>query len=548
MPKALRAPFDSLVLAAIVAETRALVPGKLQRILQIDDLTVALGIYAGGREQWLLLSCDAVFARVHLLAERPKKTPPAGTFARLLRTHLDSAILSRIEQVGFDRILKLHFTGPTGNHTLIAELMGKHANLILVGPDGRVAACAKSVGISKSKRPVLVGRPYAEPPLEKRPSPFNARSWAEMMGAEGVSPFLRALAQAELGDQPNDEAVSAWIGGLGRRVKSGDFQPVAVEGVGAYPVSLAALGVAESTVPSLSLALEQGFGSAAHEQRLHQLKQSLAGQLERIVLAREAAIHDLEEAADTARQAATLQAKGDLILAYQYQWTPGSRTLEAFDFEGNTVTLAMNPELTALENAQRWFDRAKRAKSNAGLVHDQLQRLRSDLEELYAHLEKVEAADDAITIDQLREQAQAKRWLQVARIADSTGAKPKDPFDGHRIRSLIGPGGLTVLYGENATSNDFLTLRVAKPNDYWLHVRGHNSAHVVIQTGNHPEKVGQEALKFAAEVAVRNSPMKHSGYVPVDYTLKKYVRKPKGAPHGTALYTHEKTIHVDVKP
>ena len=104
-----------------------------------------------------------------------------------------------------------------------------------------------------------------------------------------------------------------------------------------------------------------------------------------------------------------------------------------------------------------------------------------------------------------------------------------------------------MLFGENAESNDYLTLRVAKPDDYWLHVRGSVSAHVVIRTDRHPEKIGKELLVFAAKVAVQNSPSKHSGFVPVDYTLRKYVRKPRGASAGTALYTHEKTLHVENK-
>jgi predicted ribosome quality control (RQC) complex YloA/Tae2 family protein len=54
-------------------------------------------------------------------------------------------------------------------------------------------------------------------------------------------------------------------------------------------------------------------------------------------------------------------------------------------------------------------------------------------------------------------------------------------------------------------------------------------------------------LEFAAEIAVRNSPLKHSSYVPVDYTLKKFVRRPKGAAVGMVNYTREKTLHVDAR-
>jgi predicted ribosome quality control (RQC) complex YloA/Tae2 family protein len=70
---------------------------------------------------------------------------------------------------------------------------------------------------------------------------------------------------------------------------------------------------------------------------------------------------------------------------------------------------------------------------------------------------------------------------------------------------------------------------------------------VVIRTNKHPEKVGPELLQYAAKIAVMNSPSKHAGFVPVDYTLRKHVRKPRGAPAGTALYTHEKTLHVENK-
>lgn len=80
----------------------------------------------------------------------------------------------------------------------------------------------------------------------------------------------------------------------------------------------------------------------------------------------------------------------------------------------------------------------------------------------------------------------------------------------------MSPGGFRVLYGTNATSNDYLTTRFAKPNDWWLHVRGAASAHVVLVAGKTPDRVPLADLMFAAEVAVHNSPSKHSSYVAVD--------------------------------
>lgn len=158
-------------------------------------------------------------------------------------------------------------------------------------------------------------------------------------------------------------------------------------------------------------------------------------------------------------------------------------------------------------------------------------------------LESIGEADDLASLEHLKEAADRRRWLHHQAV--SSKAKEDRPYEGHRIRELAGPHGWTVLYGETAEANDYLTVRVAKSNDWWLHIRGGISAHVVIRTQNQPDRVSRDALLFAAKVAVQNSPSKHAGLVAVDYTLKKYVRKPKGAPKGTALYTHEKTLHVE---
>jgi predicted ribosome quality control (RQC) complex YloA/Tae2 family protein len=108
----------------------------------------------------------------------------------------------------------------------------------------------------------------------------------------------------------------------------------------------------------------------------------------------------------------------------------------------------------------------------------------------------------------------------------------------------VAPGGWQVLVGENAEANDYLVTRVAQPNDWWLHVRAGTGAHVVIRTNNHPQAVPRQVLEFAARLAAANSPQRHSSIVPVDYTLRKYVRRPRGAPPGFVTYTHEKTLHV----
>jgi predicted ribosome quality control (RQC) complex YloA/Tae2 family protein len=508
----IRIPFDSLVLEAVVEELQSFVGGRVQGVRQPDETSVGICLYGGGREAWLLLCCHPEFARVHLTSKRPENQPAPPALCSALRARIDGGSLISARQVSGDRILDLAFETSEGVHVLVAELMGKHSNLILLEEPDRVVAAAKWVGGSKSSRPILPGRAYERPP-----------TFAE--GAISQSPFLKRLLEA---------------GGSTER----PFHPVLSPGHGAYPVSVASLGLVEHPRASISVALETHFEAAIREHEVRALRTNLTSQLNRVLLARETALTDLRQALDQGERAGRTQRMGELILAYGPSSAPGTTAISAWDYDGSEISIKVDPELDFKANANLYFEKAKRAKTRLGLVRDQIERMEAEASAVESIVYRVEQAERLDQLRDLREEANGKRWLnQQIGLA----AKPKEerPYEGHRVRELLGPGGYRVLYGETAEANDYLTARVAKPNDWWLHIRGATSAHVVIQTGSHPEKVGKETLAFAAKVAVQNSPSKHSGFVAVDYTLKKYVRKPRGAPKGTALYTHEKTLHVD---
>jgi predicted ribosome quality control (RQC) complex YloA/Tae2 family protein len=535
-PKPLRIPYDSLVLSAVAAELQVYVGGKVQRISQPDEDTIGFALYAGGAEAYLLLSCDPQFARAHFITKRPANQPQPPQFCSALRSRLDGAKLVSVQQKNFDRILHMDFLSAEGEHTLIAELMGKHSNLIFIDGAGKIVGAAKWIGRSKSTRPIQAGAKYQPPPFPPRASLLQALPGDDLREFTGASPFLLKLIEAmgPKGLQRIQEAVV-----------TRDYQPVLSVGHGAYPISVASLGLKELSRASISIALEQHYDVLIPETEMAALRASLVSQLNRVILARDVAIADLRQAEEMGGRAPQMQLHGELILAYGAGLDEGASLLEAYDYEGKPVTIKLDPELNYKENANRFFDKAKRAKGRMGTVRDQLTRLTEDKLAIEGLLQRVQDATRLGELEDLRDEARKKRWLHSQ--PTPTRRKEDRPYEGHKVRELMGPGGWPVLYGENAESNDYLTLRVAKPNDWWLHVRGGISAHVVIPTKNAPDKVSREVIQFAAQIAVQNSPSKHSGYVPVDYTLKKYVRKPRGAPKGTALYTHEKTLHIEGK-
>lgn len=511
--KPIRIPFDSFTLSAVVDEVRGYLGAKVQDIRQPNDYDVSIGLYAGGREAMLLISCHPEFARTHFITKRLANQPQPPVFCSTLRSRLESARLVHIEQVHGDRLLELGFEAPTGDVIVIAELMGKHSNLILTDESLRILSAAKWVGRSKSSRPIQPGGKYELPPVVK-PGETGRRS-----------PFLsKLLATLDIG-VPDKTS------------------PVLSPGHGAYPVSVASLGLAEFPRSSISIALEQHFDLAIPQAAADLLRSSLVVQLRRNLMAKEVALSDLRQAEEAGGKAASWQRYGELVLAYGATQDTGAGTLQAWDYDGSEVSIRLDPELDFKANANRYFEKAKKAKGSLGIVRDQIARLSKDHLDLGSLIVSVENESMLDRLKQLERQAIERRWINLQTVP---AAKKEDrPYEGNRIRELVAPGGYVVLFGENAESNDYLTLRVAKPNDLWLHVRGSQSAHVVIVTKNQPDRVQPETLRYAARIAVLNSPSKHAGYIPVDYTLKKYVRRPKGAAKGTALYSNEKTIHVD---
>lgn len=502
--------FDSVSLAAVVDEMQTLVGGRIQKIVQTGELSFGFEIYERG-VHWLTISVDPQWCRAHLSTRKPQAIKPAPELCTALRRELVDGWIEGVRQVEMDRILEIGVASPGGDKLLIAELMGRHANLIVTElPTRRTTFAAVTLGAKQSTRPILLGRQYEPPPGERATEP--------------TSPAFRRVAE-HLPDAAERVSKRAW---------APHFHPE----IGAYPLPFPE-GISRS---SISLALEQWFADREASAGFVQAQRSLAGELRRVAKARRKALAELDRAAEEAADAPKRQQDAELILAYQHQLDPGATELRAPGYDGVERVIPLDPKLSPLENAERLFKKAKKAKTGGeerGQREAQINEELSILDKLLADIDESESQDD---IQAIRQEADRRGWLHRHVVAEK---KEDRPYEGHSIREVTSPGGYTVLYGTSATANDYLTQRVAKPNDWWLHVRGASGSHVVLKAGKTPERVPKEDLLFAAKIAMKNSAMKHGSYVPVDYVLRKHVRKPRKAPPGAVLVTREKTLFID---
>ncbi|MGQ0560582.1 MAG: NFACT RNA binding domain-containing protein [Gemmatimonadota bacterium] len=230
----------------------------------------------------------------------------------------------------------------------------------------------------------------------------------------------------------------------------------------------------------------------------------------------------------------TLRARGDLLLAYAASVTRGVARVTLPGFEGGDVEIELDPQLSAIDNAQRFYADARKQdralKRMPGLI--------------------AEAEQQHVRISAMLERARRGELsaADLKQIAEKPVARAPQPHERLPYRRYRTSGGLEVRVGRNARSNDQLTLVHSSPRDIWLHARHVGGAHVVLRWNEPEANPALKDIMEAAMLAAFHSAARTSKTVPVDYTRRKYVRKPRRSPPGTVIMERAKTVFVQPDP
>ncbi len=196
---------------------------------------------------------------------------------------------------------------------------------------------------------------------------------------------------------------------------------------------------------------------------------------------------------------------------------------EEFLSEDTGEKVKLDPRLNAVQNAQSYYEKAKKARESYRQAVVRRDELKRSLEKVESELETVESGTDRASINSMAKKERTREEAQT----------PFREFE---------TNGYKVYVGKDASNNDELTFGFAKPNYIFLHARGVSGSHVIIRNSSreYPQKV---ILEFAARIAAHYSKARTSGIVPVTYTMRKFVKKVKGRP-GAVLVDREEVIFV----
>lgn len=549
--------YDGLFTIAMTKELQQLVTGRIAKVHQPNAQEVIFTIRANGANKKLLFSIHPTYARVHMTEQTIENPPEPPMFCSLLRKHVEGGFIETIEQLDADRILKLTILskneiGDPITRYIYAEIMGRHSNLIMVD-----AASEKIVDSLKhlppamnSYRTVLPGSIYIAPPKQDKWNPVTvtdeqlAEFFTEIRDAKeimqqfiGFSP-LHANELLFRAQEQQVPTVSIFRNFVNEFVVGGTKPTYLEQGrkVIFSPIDLHSFEEPKTYYNTLSELLDRVFFARAERDRVKQQAGDLENWLQAEINKLKLKLKKLDQDLKRAQNLDQYQLFGELLMANLYQFEKGAKsvTVENYYSEtGDKITIPLSERKTPIENAQSYYAKYNKFKHALVKVEEQIQIATADIEYFELLAQQVQQASPA-DIEEIREELAEQGYMRLKK--SKRRKKPVKPTPEKYVSST----GVPISVGKNNKQNDYLTFKIARKWETWLHTKDIPGSHVVI----HSDDPDEQTILEAATLAAYFSKARESSSVPVDYTEVKQVKKPSGAKPGFVIYFEQKTVFV----
>jgi predicted ribosome quality control (RQC) complex YloA/Tae2 family protein len=265
------------------------------------------------------------------------------------------------------------------------------------------------------------------------------------------------------------------------------------------------------------------------------LEQKLAASAKRLGRSADRMLDELSSPS----RAETYERYGHLLMAQATGEGAGRDEITLPDIlgSGEPITIPLDEALTGIENAERYYDKARRTRKARVHAEKRWEGVQSDAEAVASLLARLRVLDTLPDLDAFIDDEKA---ALDAFVGGGGGDEKREPF-----RRFPLPGGYEAWVGKNAKGNAELTTRYASPHDLWLHARGVPGSHVVIRRDSKTQTPDRRAVEMAAAIAAHFSDARTQSLVPVIVTERKYVRPVKGGAPGLVRVDREDVVLVE---
>lgn len=558
-------PLDAVCIHALAAELEDwLAGGRIDKVQQPERDMLLLSVRAKGENLRLLLSAGVGSARVHVTGASYENPAEAPMFCMLLRKHLVGARILSVRQPDWERMLILELDardelGVSSRKQLVAELIGRSANLILVGEDGRILDCIRRADFGgDALRRMLPGMIYRLPPKqEKTPffetEPERLRELAQ--GADrdvpidkwlldsfsGLSPLLCRELAARCGG--TYETLPEQMEALQETVAAGEYVPTLLTRDGKpqdfsfLPITQYGRESVNEAFDSFSALLDAFYTrrdqAELRRRRSHELLKSIRTARDRLAKKLGLQKEELRRTEDREE----VRRMAELVTANLYRMKKGERVLQCqnyYEEDCPEISIPLDPLKTPQQNAAALFKEYGKLKGARLHLTELVAKGEQQLDYLNSVLAELEQAETERDLADIRRELTETGYLKKAKAREKERSKPQAPL------RFVTDDGFEVLVGRSNVQNDELTTKIARRTDWWLHTQKVHGSHVILRCeGLEPSAL---ALEQAAALAATYSQGRDGGKIPVDCTMVRNVRKPSGAMPGKVIYTEYQTL------
>lgn len=559
---------DGIFLRHVKDELQSnIINARVDKIYQPGKEEVVFSLRTRNDQLKLLLCVRADSSRVNITKqtiENPKVPP---MLCMLLRKKLVGARLTDIKQDDLERVISLEFEavnslGDKEKLSLVAELMGKYSNVILLNKDGIIIDALKRVDDQMSSlRLVLPGIKYQAPPkqdklclldcnagilMDKLTHKNHEISKSLLRTVQGVSPVVCREVEF-LSNNPT--SLEENLNKLINSAKQINGKPYIVIDDSGKPIEFSFMPIFQYDNlgkcyerESFSELLDEFFLVRDSVNRMRVRSQDLHRNLSNIKERLVKKINVQKQELLNSMDREDYKQFGDIINANLYRLKKGMNVAELENFydDMKIIKIKLDPMLTPSQNSQLYYKKYRKASNAEKALKLQIDKAEVELNYIESVLEALTCAESNDDLDEIRTEL-----FEQGYIKSSSAKKAKSEKLNFNPIEFTSSEGFKILVGRNNKQNDILTLKKSAKLDIWFHTKNIPGSHTVLVTdGKTP---GEASILEAAAIAASHSKAKNSSNVAVDYTEIKNVKKPQGLKPGMVVYVKYKTLYVTPK-
>ncbi|MGX7112411.1 Rqc2 family fibronectin-binding protein [Gemella cuniculi] len=541
--------FDGFFIKKLIKElTESLIQARINKVnnLSTDEFIFSV---RKGKNLKLFLSANPTSSRLQLTKNSYENPKTPSNFCSVLRKYLTGGIILDIEQLNNDRIVALKIKnfdelGYEKYYYLIAELMGKHSNIILTNENKVIIESLKNSYSLEYKRSTISNMNYILPPTQEKYNPFALDSYKNLefdikdkrfliKNFYGVSLLL------------NNYFVNKDLENI--KIEFKNFcenfdeysKPVFININGKKDFYFFDISNSEESIKfkTLSELLDFYYMDVAKESINKNTDKKLFTFIKRKVNSLNKKLDILIKELTEAEKKDDYKLKGQLLISNAYLFknsVPEVAILQNFYSENlEDVKIELDVNISVEKNSEKYFNLYKKNKRTISNLNEQIEATKQDIlyfETLKFQIENAEKSDLMEIKEELVKGGYLKEKARVFR------KKNKNNY------FIVHSNNIPIYVGKNNIQNDIITNKLARRDFLWFHAKDIPGSHVVIFSNNPDEKT----INIAVMLAGYFSKFKNEDSVDVDMTLIKNVKKISGAKPGLVTYTGQRTLKAKI--